>query len=170
MKKNWVMKNAPLMKSVFLLGQGIYFDFSMEYAERHLWLYFQFKSTFHFWLIASNPRVSCSFHSHCFFSWPAVLVFMITVQYGAVQLPLAPGSLRRWQVWFQPHLLWWEYVEGLTWWSLVCCGVPQCSLGSMEVPALFTLSISEACCELLVFFWALGVLRFLGFSRLMWIP
>lgn len=48
MKKIWVMKNGPLMKSVFLLGQGIYSDFSTEYAERNLWLYFQFKSIFPF--------------------------------------------------------------------------------------------------------------------------
>lgn len=60
-------------------------------------------------------------------------------------------------------------IEGLTWWSLVCCGVPQDSLGSVEVPALFTLSISQACCELVVLCQALGVLKFLGFSGLTWI-
>lgn len=39
-KKIWAMKNAPLMKAVFLLGQGICFDFTVRYAERNLWLYF----------------------------------------------------------------------------------------------------------------------------------
>lgn len=39
-KKIWIMENAPLMKTVFLLGHGIHFDFTVGYAERNSWLYF----------------------------------------------------------------------------------------------------------------------------------
>lgn len=129
-----------------------------------------FKSTFHFWLmITSDPRVD--------YSSPQPLLFFLACcpcfdeNHSVWGCTASPGT---WVI--SPHLLWWEYVvivslmpcliEGLTPWSLVCCGVPQDSVGSTEVPALFTLSVSQACCELLVLCWALGVLRFLGFSGL----
>lgn len=63
-----------------------------------------------------------------------------------------------------PHLLGWDIcyfipsrnglVEELTQRSPVCYVIPLVSLGSAEAPALFVLSVSRACRELLVFYWA----------------
>lgn len=97
---------------------------------------------------------------------------MITVQYGSVQLPLAPGSLGGWQAWFHPHLLQWEschvWLKGSPDGLLLAVGFFNI-LWALWRCLHCSHSISQACCELLVFCWALGVLRFLGFSGLMWI-
>lgn len=135
-----------------------------------------FKSTFQFWpMITSNPH----FHSHCFFLSLLPLFLWKLYSMGLYSSPwhlrasgddrhdFTPICFGESMLLFYPLMS--QLIEGLTWWSLVCCGVPQDSVGSMEVPALFTLSISQVCYEWLVFCWALGVLRFLGFSGLTWI-
>lgn len=79
-------------------------------------------------------------------------------QYGTVQFPPAPVNPGRWQAWFHPICLGEIYVvissPHVTVWLKnspdglpVCCDVPVVSVGSVEAPALFALSVSQACYE-----------------------
>lgn len=122
-----------------------------------------FKSTFQFWLmITSNPRAGYSFLQPLLFFLACCPCFYenCTV-WGCTASPgtwepremtgmiSPPSASVRACCYFIPSCH--DWLKGSPDSLLFAVGVPQDSEGSMEVAALFTLSVSQACCEWLVF-------------------